>query len=148
MARQQAPGSAEGARNVLVAVSGGPLDDELVRLGCSLAGHRGAHVYLIHVLEVPQRLAVDAELDTSQADEILDRAAGIAESLGTEVTAEMIQARDAGVAIVDEARDRRCALILMGLVPQRQRDRNPLGRNVPYVLIHADSRVIVVRDRA
>lgn len=146
MAKRPPPSTPTG--NVLVSVTGGRLDDELVRLGCSLAGHRGAKIYVIYVLEVPQRLAVDAEMDTTQAEAALDHASAVGESFGVEVTAELLQARDAGIAIVDEARDRQCGLILMGLVPDERRDHNPLGRRVPYVLIHADCRVIVVREKA
>ncbi len=58
-----------------------------------------------------------------------------------------MQARDAGPGIVDEAKDRDCSLIIMGLVPRYRFGRFDMGRTVPYVLEHAGCRVFVVREQ-
>jgi nucleotide-binding universal stress UspA family protein len=133
-------------KNVLVALSGGPLDAELVQLACMMARPAKGQVYAVHVVEVPRSLALDAQVNSSEATAILERALEVADQLNYPVEAEVIQAREAGPGIVDEADDRHCSLIVMGLVPRSRFGQYSLGRTVPYVLAHAHSRVWVVRE--
>lgn len=135
-----------GKRNILVALSGTPIDTDLVRMACFMAKHSKGRVYLVHVLEVPRNLPLDAPLQDPEVDAILDRALAVAEEANYEVEPEVVQARDAGPGIVDEARDRDCSLILLGLVPRFRFGRFDMGRTVPYVLEHAAGRVFVVRE--
>jgi nucleotide-binding universal stress UspA family protein len=137
-----------GSRNILVALSGNIIDADLVRMACSMARHSKGHVYVVHVMEVPRNLPLDAHLEDAEVDAILDRAIEAAEESGYEVEAEVVQARDAGPGIVDEARDRDCSLIIMGLIPRYRFGRFDMGRTVPYVLEHATSRVFIVRESA
>jgi nucleotide-binding universal stress UspA family protein len=93
-------------------------------------------------------LPLDAHLQDAEVDVILDRALEAAEDVNYDVEAEVVQARDAGPGIVDEARDRDCSLIIMGLVPRYRFGRFDMGRTVPYVMEHATSRVFVIRESA
>src|SRR5487761_492042 len=122
-----------GQRNILVALSGTPIDGDLVRMACFMAKHSKGRVYVVHVLEVPRNLPLDAPMQDPEVDAILDRALAVAEEANYEVEAEVVQARDAGPGIVDEARDRDCSLILLGLVPRYRFGRFDMGRTVPYV---------------
>jgi nucleotide-binding universal stress UspA family protein len=133
-------------KNVLVALSGGPLDRELVQLGCMMAKAGKGQVYAVHVVEVPRALPLDAQVNNAEAEKILQDALEVADRLNYPVEAEVIQAREAGPGIVDEADDRKCNLIVMGLVPRNRLGQFSLGHTVPYVLGHASSRVWVVRD--
>jgi nucleotide-binding universal stress UspA family protein len=144
--RELAKRGISGSRNILVALSGTPVDPDLVRMACFMAKHSKGRVYVVHVLEVPRTLPLDAPLQNPEVDALLDRAIEAAEEANYEVEAEVVQARDAGPGIVDEARDRDCSLIIMGLVPRYRFGRFDMGRTVPYVLEHATSRVFVVRD--
>jgi hypothetical protein len=72
----------------------------------------------------------------------------IADRVGCETVAEVVQARDAGTAIVDEARDHHCALILIGLVRNGSQADIEFGKTVPYVLANAPCRVWLVQDPA
>ena len=135
-----------GPRNILVALSGSPIDGDLVRMACFMAKHSKGHVYVVHVVEVPRTLPLDVHLPSPDVDTMLDKAIQAAEEVNAEVEAEVVQARDAGPGIVDEARDRDCSLIIMGLVPKHRFGRFDLGRTVPYVLEHANARVFVVRE--
>lgn len=136
-----------GAGNILVALSGNPIDADLVRMACFMARPRKGHVYVMHVLEVPRTLPLNEPLQDPAVDAILDRAIEAAEEANYDVEAEVVQARDAGPGIVDEARDKRCSLIIMGLLPRYRFGRFDMGRTVPYVLEHADCRVFVVREQ-
>lgn len=137
-----------GSRNVLVALSGMPIDGDLVRMACFMAKHSKGRVYVVHVMEVPRTLPLDAQMHSPEVDAILDRAIEAAEELNLDVETEVVQARDAGPGIVDEARDRDCSLIILGLVPKYRFGRFEMGRTVPYVLEHANCRVFVVRESA
>ena len=136
-----------GTGNVLVALSGTPIDADVVRMACFMSRHKHGRVYVVHVLEVPRTLPLNEPQQSPEVDAILDRAIEVAEESGYDVEAEVVQARDAGPGIVDEAREKNCSLIILGLVPRYRFGRFDMGRTVPYVLEHADCRVFVVREQ-
>lgn len=133
-------------RNVLVALVGNEVDEDLMRMACSMAKHGKGHVIAITVVEVPRRLPLDAVVEGNHAEEVLDSAISVAQEFNVEIEAEVVQAREAGPAIVDEANDRQCRLILLGLNTRTRFGQFDLGKTVPYVLEHARGRVWVVRD--
>ena len=134
------------AANLLVAVAGNDMDEDLVRMACRLARKGKSHVVVINVVEVPRTLPLDAVVRGDDSDRLLDRAVNVAQSMDVEIEVEVVHAREAGPAIVDEANDRQCQLILLGLVPRSRFGQFDLGKTVPYVLEHAHGRVWVVRD--
>ena len=139
----------EGATgDIAVVICGDKLDFNLVYLGCQMAKGAKRKVHLVHVIEVPRALPLKAVLtqESERADKLLNSAIEIAGKVGCEAVAEVVQARDAGPAIVDEARDHHCALILIGLVRNNNRSQNDLGKIVPYVLANAPCRVWLVQD--
>lgn len=135
--------------DIAVIVEGKKLDNELVRLACLMAKKAKRKVHLVHVIEVPRTLPLKAVLtkESEHADKLLTEALTIAEEAGCEAVAEVVQARDAGPAIVDEAKDHACALIMLGLVRDPHKAHNELGKTVPYVLLNAPCRVWVVQDQ-
>src|SRR3989442_13396257 len=144
---KSAPGVG-GTGDIVVIVDGKKLDNELVRLACLMAKRAKRKVHLVHVIEVPRTLPLKAVLtkESEYADKLLTEALTIAEEAGCEAVAEVVQARDAGPAIVDEAKDHACALIMLGLVRDTHKAHNELGKTVPYVLLNAPCRVWVVQD--
>lgn len=139
---------AAGPRNVLVALAGNDMDDELMRMACTMAKNGKGHVIAINVVEVPRTLPLDAIVEGNDSERLLDNAIAVAQGMDVEIEAEVVQAREAGPAIVDEANDRNCRLILMGIVPRTRFGQFDLGKTVPYVLEHARGRVWVVRDES
>ncbi len=134
--------------DIAVIIDGRKLDNELVRLACLMAKKAKRKVHLVHIIEVPRTLPLKAVLtkESDNADRLLTAALQLAEEAGCEAIAEVVQARDAGPAIVDEARDHSCALILLGFVRDPIKQHNDLGKTIPYVLINAPCRVWVVQD--
>jgi K+-sensing histidine kinase KdpD len=137
--------------DIAVIIDGNKLDHELVRLACLMAKRAKRRVYIVHIIEVPRTLALGANLkkESDQADQLLTEAMTIAEDAGCEAIPEVVQARDAGQAIVDEAKEHACALIMLGLVRNRHKvngTRDDLGKTIPFVLNHAPCRVWVVQD--
>lgn len=130
---------------ILVPVSGSTIDDEVMRLACQLAKKSKAKIWVIYVLTVQRSLPLDAEItpDVRKAEEMLDRVATVAEDEGHEVETDLLQAREAGPTIVDEAAERGADLILMGVVHKRRFGQFYMGRVVPYVLQNAPCQVIL-----
>jgi nucleotide-binding universal stress UspA family protein len=148
-AREGREVTATERRNILVAVAGNGMDEDLVRMACNLClkGKMGkGRVIVINVVEVPRTLPLDAVVDNHANDRVLDAVIAVAQGMSVEIEAEVIQAREAGPAIVDEANDRDCRLIMLGLVPRSRFGQFDLGKTVPYVMEHAHGRVWVMRD--
>ena len=137
--------------DIAVIVDGKKLDIELVRLACLMAKKAKRKVHLVHIIEVPRTLPLKATLtkESEEADKLLNEALAIADEAGCEAVAEVVQTRDAGPAIVDEAKDHACALIMLGLVRDTHKGHtksNYLGKTIPYVLSNSPCRVWVVQD--
>ena len=134
---------------ILVPVSGTKADDEAVRLACRLAKKTKGKIWAIYVITVKRALPLDAELETETryGEEILDRALSIAEEQEYELETDLLQAREAGPTIIDEAVEHQADLILMGVEYKRNFGQFNLGSVVPYVLRNAPSRVILYQVR-
>ena len=132
-------------KKILVPVAGTGADDEAIRLACQLAKKDKGKIWAIYVITVRRSLPVDAEIEPEirEAEEILDRARSIANEQDYEVEADLLQAREAGPAIVDEAVEREVDLILMGIKHKRRFGQFSLGSVAPYVLENAPCRVIL-----
>src|SRR5260370_3380168 len=103
--------------DIAVIIEGNKLDNELVRLACLMAKKAKRKVHLVHVIEVPRTLPLKAVLtkESEHADKLLTEALAIAEEAGCDAVAEVVQAREAGSACGDAARDHNCALFLLGI---------------------------------
>jgi len=135
-------------QRILVAARDNGADEEAVKLACDLAKKSKAGIYVVYVIEVKRSLPLDAviESEIQKAEEVLTRAEDIAAERDYEVETDLIQAREAGPAIVDEAMERDVDLILMGLTYKTRFGVFDLGRAVPHVLKEAPCRVLLCRD--
>ena len=135
-------------QRILVAARDNGADEEAVKLACDLAKKSKAGIYVVYIIEVKRSLPLDAviESEIQKAEEVLTRAEDIAAELDYEVETDLIQAREAGPAIVDEAMERDVDLILMGLTYKTRFGVFDLGRAVPHVLKEAPCRVLLCRD--
>ncbi len=136
------------AGDIAIIIGGEKLDSNLVYLGCQMAKGARRKVHLVHVIEVPRTLPLKAVLteESERADTLLTAAMKIAQRVGCEAVAEVVQARDAGSAIVDEAKDHNCGLLLIGLVRRNGQMSSGLSKTVSYVLANAPCRVWLVQD--
>src|SRR4051794_8937021 len=101
--------------NILVPVSGAPTDSEAIGLACEVAKKTKAGVFAIYVIEVKRHLPLDVDLpaEASKGDSVLAAAEDLAEEAGIHIETELLQARDVGTAIVDEAVERNIDVIVM-----------------------------------
>ena len=135
-------------KKALVAVTGGKADEEAVKLACGIARKAKAKVYLVCVVEVGRRLPLDVEVEQElvSAEDALDRAEQAAASQDCEVETEILQAREAGPALVDLAIERGADLVVIGMPYKRRFGEFCMGECAPYVLQNAPCRVLMCRE--
>jgi len=136
-------------KRVVVALNGGSSDARIVRLAVDETRESKAELIAIHVVEIDWTLPLDADVAgrSEEVQRVLDMAEGIAETARQRLEPVLLQARDVGAAIVDEAAERGADLIVLG-VPFRTRFGGDfaIGRTIPYVLQNAPCTVWVVRE--
>lgn len=137
-------------RRAVIALNGGSSDARIVRLVSSMAGKTPeAELVAVHVVEIDWTLPLDADVagGSEEAQRVLDMAEAEAESARARLETVLLQARDVGAALVDEASEREADLLVVGL-PYRKRFGGDfaIGRTIPYVLKNAPCAVWVVRE--
>lgn len=135
-------------QTILVPISNSPASLEAVALACTVAKQRKGRVYGVHVIEVLRSLPLNAEMEAEarKGEQLIHRAEEVASHAGGQFTGALLQAREAGQAIVDEARDRGVDAIVLGIGYKRVIGNFQVGRTADYILKHATSQVWVVRQ--
>ena len=144
-----ADSSAPQFRRAVVALSGGRTDRPIVALASEVARQGHAELVGVHVVEIDWTLPLDADVAgrSEDAQRVLDIAEATAEGARYRLETVLLQARDVGAAIVDEASERDADMIICGL-PFRRRFGGDfeIGRTLPYILKNAPCAVWVVRE--
>ncbi len=135
-------------KRVLVSVNGSKVDDETIRLACSVVRKAKGKIYAIYVIEVKRTFPLDTEIEPEirKGEQALDRAERIAEGENCEIETELLQAREVGPAVVDEAVERGVELIITGMSYIRRFGEFSIGETIPYLLKNAPCWVIVYRE--
>lgn len=135
-------------KKVLVPVAGSDADEEAIKLACRLAKRDKGKVWAVSVVTIKRALPLDAEIQSEihNAEGILDHVETIAEEEDYEIETDILQAREVGPAIVDEAVDREADLIMMGFTYKRHFGQFNLGNVVPYVLKNSPCPVILYQQ--
>jgi len=133
---------------ILVPVSGEDVDREIIELACKIAREVKGKVYVVYVIPVKRSLPLDAELvsETQKAEEVLSQAETYAEEQDYEIETDLLQTREIGPAIIDEAMERNADIILMGMGYRKKFGQFELGETIPYVLKNAPCRVMLLRQ--
>jgi len=134
-------------RNILVPVAGTEADDEAMKLACWLAKKDRGKIWTVYVITIKRALPLEAEIDSEmhKAEEILDHIERVAEEEEYEVDTDVLQAREAGPAIIDEAVERKVDLILIGIKQKKRFGQFSLGNVAPYVLKNAPCPVLLLQ---
>jgi len=132
-------------RQILVPVVGTEADKEAIRLACRIANKNKNKIWAVYVITIKRTLPLDAEIDSEikKAEGILEQMEIVTEEVDCEIDTDILQAREAGLAIVDEAVERGVDLIVMGVIYGTHFGQFSLGSVVPYVLKNAPCRVIL-----
>jgi APA family basic amino acid/polyamine antiporter len=138
-------------RTIVVPIVRSNESEEALVAAARLAAERRATIAIVHVIEVPLELPLDAELPVEEeaAEELLDSAQALVESYDVRAFTRLVRARRAGPAIVEEARRRQAELIVLG-APRpaaRRTGARIFGQTVDYVLKMSPTRVIVAAGK-
>jgi nucleotide-binding universal stress UspA family protein len=136
-------------RRAVLGLTGGPSDERMVRIACQLAKPYKSEIIGIHVVEIDWTLPLDADIAGRNEDvqRVLDVAEATAEDVGYTLTPVLLQARDVGAALVDEASERGADLLMLGLAYRTKFGGDfAMGQTIPYVMKNAPCAVWVVRE--
>ncbi|MCM8748598.1 universal stress protein [Thermomicrobiaceae bacterium CFH 74404] len=138
-------------RRILVPVSGLAGDRRAIDLAAAICSSGETWLTLVYVVEVPQRYALDSELpdQIEQGTSVLEAAASYAQKVARgrwkRITTELLQARVAAAAIVDEAIERAADAIIMATTSRWHLGVLTQGETLPYILDNAPCDVVVIR---
>lgn len=136
-------------KRAVIALSGGTRDERIIRLVSELARPQTAEMVGVHVVEIGWSMPLDADIAarSEEVQQVLDKAEIVAEQARMKLEPVLLQARDVGPALVDEAAERDADLLVLGLAYRKRFGGDfALGRTIPYVLQHAPCAVWVVRE--
>jgi len=139
----------EPVTRAVLSLNGGPTDELVIECGCKLARADKSELVAVYVVDVDWSHDLDDDLEDQreEASRALDLAEGMAEREKVPLESQLLQARDVGAALVDEAVALDADAIVMGL-PYKVRFGGDfaLGHTIPYVFKNAPCRVFVVRE--
>ncbi len=135
------------AKNVLLPVRGDLVNEDAFRLACTLAKGAKGKIRAIYVIEVKRELPLDAEIadETSRGEEALAQIESLAKAEKCPLDADILQARQAGPAIVQEAASKEADVIVVGVECRPLDDGITVGQTASYVLEHAHCPVLLWR---
>jgi nucleotide-binding universal stress UspA family protein len=144
-----ADSSAPQFRRAVVALSGGRTDRQIVTLAANVARASRSEIVGVHVVEIDWTLPLDADVagHDEDAQRVLDIAETTAEAAHYQMETVLLQARDVGAALVDEATEREADLVICGL-PFRRRFGGDfaVGPTIPYILKNSPCAVWIIRE--
>ena len=135
-------------KQILVPVGGTDADAETIKVACRLAKKDKGKVWAVSVVTIKRALPLDAEIESEikKAEEILNKVEDAASEEDYQIETDVLQAREVGPAIVDEAVERGVSLILMGIAYKQRFGQFSLGDAVPYVLKNSPCPVILFQQ--
>ncbi len=133
---------------ILVALKDPDQVEELISLACMLAqADKGREVHVLHVIQIPRALPLETQLtlETDAGEAMLARAETVAEErFGLQVETDLLQAREAGPAILEEAKEKEVDLIILGYNKRRRfGERLIRATTLEYVVRHAPCQVLL-----
>ena len=137
---------------LVVYVTGGESDARLLQVVQKISERQNTLITIAFVVEVDQSMPLDAELpaDVDRGEEALITCEAFASKCvggkRENVRTELLQARSAGAAIVDEAIETGASAIMLAAVLKKKHGRLELGKTVDYVLRNAPCEVVVIRE--
>ncbi len=117
---------------------------ELTDVACRL-GARGANLLLIHVMELPDPTPLDAEVADMEAlaKKIIGTATRVANRSGAKVSGLILRAHDAGKAILDELKDKKPELAVIGYHHGETLAEILLGTTAQHLAKHAPCHILI-----
>jgi nucleotide-binding universal stress UspA family protein len=132
-------------RRILVPIVDVLAAERAVELACRLGETQKAEIILVHVMEVPLTLALDASLPVQEAraQSALDTARFIVSQHGLPSRQHVLRRRQAADGILEVARAEDVSAIVMSTCANPIISLNPFGRTVQEVVRKAPTEVIL-----
>ena len=143
--------SKEERNRLLVPLTGSGSDSQLLKYVTRIAHRKNSDITLMYVVEVDQELPLGAELpsEVKQGEKVLNDARDLLkkalDSRSSFVSTDLLQARFAGAAIVDEAVQDGVDAIVMGATVKKRLGVRTIGETVEYVMQNAPCEVVILR---
>jgi nucleotide-binding universal stress UspA family protein len=137
---------------LVVHVTGRSDDQRLLEIVEKIGQRQNTFITIAYVVEVQQSMPLDAELpaEIDRGEAVLHAAelfaARCVGGKRENVRTELLQARSAGAAIVDEAIETDANAILLSCALRKKHGRTQVGDTVDYVLRNAPCEVMVIRQ--
>jgi nucleotide-binding universal stress UspA family protein len=137
---------------LVVYVTGESTDQRLLEVVEKISIRQNTFITIAYVVEVQQSMPLDAELplDIERGELVLQQAETFASRCvggrRENVRTELLQARSAGAAIVDEAMETGASAIMLAANLRKQHGRIEIGEVVEHVMLNAPCEVIVIRQ--
>ncbi|MBI2957508.1 MAG: universal stress protein [Chloroflexi bacterium] len=134
---------------ILLPVSG-ENDGPAIQLACNLSKlvKKGkCKILVLYVIQVQRSLPLDASIDPEiqKAERTLSQVEDTLVECNCEIDTDILQAREVGVAIIDEAVEKKADLILMGAGYKKRFGTSGVAPSVLTVLRDAPCPVVIVR---
>ncbi len=132
-------------RRILVPIVDVLAAERAVELACRLGGSQKAEIILVHVMEVPLTLALDASLPVQEAraQSALDTAQFIVSQHGLPSRQHVLRRRQAAHGILEVALAEDVSVIVMSTCANPRISLNPFGRTVQEVVRKSPTEVIL-----
>ncbi|MDE3156632.1 MAG: universal stress protein [Acidobacteriota bacterium] len=116
----------------------------LTRLACRMAG-RGASLLLVHVIELPDVTPLDAEVFELEAAAAAIFRAALRETkrAGVKASTLVIRAHSASYALLDELKQRKMELAVLGYHHKRSAAELVFGTTAVHLLRHAPCELLL-----
>lgn len=136
-----------GARALLVPINGSLVTLGALTLATRLAQVNRGKVSAIYVIEVARHLPLEAELpdEIERSEAIFAEARDSLHDRHSTVEFALLQARNAGATIVDEAVNIQADAIVLGITEKHHVGDAVLGPTAEYILKHAPCEVLLFR---
>jgi nucleotide-binding universal stress UspA family protein len=136
-----------GVRSLLVPINGSPVTLGALSLATRLAQANKGKIFAIYVIEVARHLPLEAELpeEIERSENIFGRAREILRERSCPIEFALLQARNAGATIVDEAVNIEADAIVLGVAEKYHAGDVVLGQTADFILKHAPCQVVLCR---
>jgi nucleotide-binding universal stress UspA family protein len=136
--------SLEAVRKILIPIIEAISSERAVELACRLANGKKSEIILVHVMEVPYTMPLNAPMPAQEkrAREALDLGVLIGQRHGCHVQTQLIRHRNAADGILEMARAENVDAILLG-VGTKTRVPGEWGKTAVAILNRAVCEVIV-----
>ncbi len=133
---------------LLLPVRGWNAESDAIDIACEMVKGTKGMVYATYVIEVPRNLPLDSEITTevAEGERVLNEVEKAIKKRRCPVKAQLLQARRAGPALVQEATEKSLGAIVLALPYMKKWGNFTLGDTVPYILKNAPCRVLLCRD--